>query len=148
MESGCLRRALTIVEEPSTLLTNSNQVGEMLGRPEIFLFRRVYDPPYSILTSTFHPLRSQQRFTNASDTVLGIGVETTTVAEEAIGQGRCVEFYVLEEDKRVVLERKIADAFRTAHSRGMFQVLAVVWRCMQRSHFRLMYTSAPSVCPS
>ncbi|CAN0424804.1 unnamed protein product, partial [Scytosiphon promiscuus] len=37
------------------------------------------------------------RYTNATDTVLGIGVETTTVAEEAIEQGRCVEFHVTDE---------------------------------------------------
>ena len=76
-------------------------------------------------TAVSHFLRPTVRYTNVTDTVLGIGVETTIVAEEAIEKGRCVEFYVTDEDKRGMLKTKIHDAFRTAHGRGMFQVRAV-----------------------
>ena len=70
------------------------------------------------------------RFTNATDTVLGIGVETTTMAEEAIEKGRCVEFYLTDEDKRGALSTKIHEAFRTAHSRGLVQV----WETVKAQH--------------
>ena len=56
------------------------------------------------------------------DTVLGIGVETTAVAEAALEKGRHVEFHVLDEDKRGVLLTKISSSFRSAHSAGHFQV--------------------------
>lgn len=62
------------------------------------------------------------RFTNVDDTVLGIGVETTTVAEAALEKGRPVEFYVMDEDKRGVLLTKISSSFRSAHSAGHFKV--------------------------
>ena len=51
-------------------------------------------------TVLFYVVRPTVRFTNATDTVLGIGVEATTVAEEAIEKGRCVEFYVTDGDER------------------------------------------------
>ena len=70
-----------------------------------------------------HPLPPHVRFTNATDTVMCVGVETTTVAEVAIDHGRCVECFILEEDARASLEKKITDAFRTAHGRGLFQVI-------------------------
>lgn len=70
------------------------------------------------------------RFTNRSDTVLGIGVETTTVAEEAIEKGRPVEFYVMDEDKRGVLLTKISGAFRAAHSAGHFKVEMVLFSAL------------------
>ena len=54
--------------------------------------------------------------------MLGIGVETTTVAEAALEKGRHVEFHVLDEDKRGVLLTKISSSFRSAHSAGHFQV--------------------------
>lgn len=59
------------------------------------------------------------------DTVLGIGVETTTVAEAALEKGRPVEFYVMDEDKRGVLLTKISSSFRSAHSAGHFKVQCV-----------------------
>ena len=74
------------------------------------------------------PLLAPDRFTNATDTVLGIGVETTSVAEEALEKGRSVEFYVLDEEKRGMLGTRILDSFRTAFSRGLFKVLAVVFK--------------------
>ena len=73
-------------------------------------------------TVLFYVVRSTVRFTNATDTVLGIGVEATTVAEEATEKGRCVEFYVMDDDKRRMLTAKIYNVFRTAYSRGLFQV--------------------------
>ena len=60
--------------------------------------------------------------------MLGIGVETTSVAEEALEKGRSVEFYVLDEEKRGMLGTRILDSFRTAFSRGLFKVLAVVFK--------------------
>ena len=77
-------------------------------------------------TVLFHVVRPTVRFTNATDTVLGIGVETTNVAEEAIEKGRCVEFYVMDDDKRGKLTAKIHNVFRTAHSRGLFQVQYII----------------------
>lgn len=56
--------------------------------------------------------------------MLGIGVETTTAAEDAISRGRLVEFYVTDDSKRVALQTKIGSAFHKAHSSGMFQVTA------------------------
>ena len=64
--------------------------------------------------------------------MLGIGVETTYVAEEALERGRSVEFYVLDEEKRGMLGTRILDSFRTAFSRGLFKVLAVVLKDMPR----------------
>ncbi|CAN0282683.1 unnamed protein product, partial [Ectocarpus sp. 4 AP-2014] len=61
------------------------------------------------------------RYTNAGDTVLGIGVETTTAPVDAISRGRRVEFYVMDESKRAALQTNIASAFHKAHSSGMFQ---------------------------
>ena len=89
------------------------------------------------LALTSLSLRPQNRFTNVTDTVLGIGIETTSVAEEAIEKARSVELYVTDDDKRGMLGTRILQAFRTAHSRGMFQVLAVVFA----GH-------ATSMCPS
>ena len=85
--------------------------------------------PLSIdLSPKYRCLRPRNRFTNATDTVLGIGVETTSVAEEALEKGRSVEFYVLDEEKRGMLGTRILDSFRTAFSRGLFKVLAVVFK--------------------
>ncbi|CAB1105875.1 unnamed protein product [Ectocarpus sp. CCAP 1310/34] len=74
---------------------------------------------------TFFPPTASQyfiaRFTNAGDTVLGVGVESTTVAEDAISRGRRVEFYVTDESKRASLQAKISSTFHKAHSSGMFQ---------------------------
>ncbi|CAB1111515.1 unnamed protein product [Ectocarpus sp. CCAP 1310/34] len=74
---------------------------------------------------TFFPPTASQyfiaRFTNAGDTVLGVGVESTTVAEDAISRGRRVEFYVTDESKRASLQAKISSSFHKAHSSGMFQ---------------------------
>ena len=77
-------------------------------------------------TVMFYVIRLTVRFTNATDTVLGIGVETTNVAEEAIEKGRCVEFYVMDDDKRGMLTANIQNVFRTVHSRGLFQVRYIV----------------------
>ncbi|CAB1102171.1 unnamed protein product [Ectocarpus sp. CCAP 1310/34] len=66
--------------------------------------------------------RIRNRYTNAGDTVLGIGVETTTAPVDAISRGRRVEFYVMDESKRAALQTNIASAFHKAHSSGMFQV--------------------------
>jgi hypothetical protein len=66
--------------------------------------------------------RIRNRYTNAGDTVLGIGVETTSAPEDAIARGRRVEFYVTDESKRAALQTKIGSAFHKAHSSGMFQV--------------------------
>lgn len=62
------------------------------------------------------------RYTNAGDTVLGIGVDITSVAMDAIGRGRRVEFYLLDASKRGALLTNISGAFHKAHSSGMFQV--------------------------
>ena len=92
------------------------------------LSRRVVLVPLSIdLSTKYRCLRPRNRFTNVTDTVLGIGVETASAAEEAIEKGRSVEFYVTDDEKRGMLGTRILDSFRTAHSRGMFQVLAVVF---------------------
>lgn len=85
--------------------------------------------PFYHFPPTSHRLRLLHRYTNVDDTVLGIGVETTAVAEEAIDKGRCVEFFVLDEDKRDMLKTNIANAFRTAHSRGLFQVPTAASQC-------------------
>ena len=71
-------------------------------------------------TVLFYVVRSTVRFTNATDTVLGIGVEATTVAEEATEKRRCVEFYLTDDDKRGMLTANIHNVFRTAHRRGLF----------------------------
>ena len=73
------------------------------------------------------PLLAPAKQVHITDTVLGIGVGTTSVAEEAIEKGRSVEFYVTDDEKRGMLGTRVLDAFRTAHCRGMFEVLAVVF---------------------
>ena len=69
--------------------------------------------------------------------MLGIGVETTSVAKEAIEKGQSVELYVTDDDKRGKLGTRILQAFRPACSRDMFQVLAVVFQDMPRPRARL-----------
>ena len=107
----------------------ANKLTNVIQQPHLqFIITAVHTRPISVWlpsTPTYPPPLLPHRFTNVEDTVLGIGVETTTVAEAALEKGRPVEFYVMDEDKRGVLLTKISSSFRSAHSAGHFKVQCV-----------------------
>lgn len=106
----------------------ANKLTNVIQQPHLqFIITAVHTRPISVCVNTHQspPPFLPHRFTNVEDTVLGIGVETTTVAEAALEKGRPVEFYVMDEDKRGVLLTKISSSFRSAHSAGHFKVQCV-----------------------
>ena len=76
-------------------------------------------------TVLFYVVRPTVMCTNTTDAVLGIGAEATNDAEEVIVKERCVEFYVMDDDKRGMRTANIYNVFRTAHS-PLFQVQYIV----------------------
>lgn len=88
-------------------------------------------------------LPNKNRYTNAGDTVLGIGVESTDIADVAIERGRAVEFYLLDysPDQRAHLEKRIDSAFHKAHGNGMFHVRVLFRRSF--AEMRTVFVTAP-----
>lgn len=74
-----------------------------------------------------------RRFTAPGDTVLGIGVESTSLPEVALKLGRRVELILADQSTQREVQDRIVKAYRKAVSRGRHQVNAVIHACQARS---------------
>ena len=107
-------------------------------------------------TVLFYVVRPTVRFTNATDTVLGIGVEATTVAEEAIEKGRCVEFYVTDGDERENAQSQDSQCLPhssqswlvpgTVDCKGKTQALVLTRGCVCGENFHVLSMGIPFCC--
>lgn len=62
------------------------------------------------------------RFTVPSDTVLGVGIESTVLQEIALPQGRRLKLYRVDESITGNLKERIHNAFLKSYNSGNFQL--------------------------
>ena len=71
------------------------------------------------------PAARATRFTNAGDTILCVGVESSSAPEAALERSRRLEVYLADGSLREKVASRIAEAFKKAFVEGYFKVPSI-----------------------
>ena len=89
------------------------------------------------------PAARATRFTNAGDTILCGGVESSSAPEAALERSRRLEVYLADGSLREKVASRIAEAFKKAFVEGYFKVPSIARRFDVEYHQRMYGCSYP-----